>query len=121
MIAAGFNSWCCIVEQNGIWIAVGAGGSKEDQKNGNIKAKIVYQGGKLEAIAAANDFLYCYETEETARKTASWRELPPTESQKNRLPPKLRNDTTITRGDAAAVIAYFLRVEGRIKQLGIRL
>lgn len=120
MITAGFNSWCCIVEQNGIWIAIG-GGKKGNQAIDNIPTRVVYQGGKLEAIAAANDFLYCYETEETARKTASWRELPPTKLQISWLPRKYSNDNTMTRGDAAAILTYSYSAEGQLKRLGIRL
>jgi len=117
LITAGFNSWCCVVEQNGIWIAIG-GSKKADQASGSIPTKVVYKGGKLEAIAAANDFLYCYEDEETAKKTASWRELPPTESQKNWLPIEYRNDNTVTRGDASAIIAYSLQVKPQLQKYG---
>lgn len=117
MIAAGFNSWCCVFEKDNAWLAVG--GSKRDEDTSNIPTKIVYKGGKLEAIAAANDFLYCFEDEDTARKTASWRNLLPSEAQKHYLPANFKKDPSMNRGDAAAIIAYSLRAEPKLKQIGV--
>jgi len=117
MIAAGFNSWCCVFEKEGTWLAVG--GSKRDEDASNIPTKIVYKGGKLAAIAAANDFLYCFEDEETARKTANWRSLLPSEAQRHYLPANFKKDPLMNRGDAAAIIAYSLRAEPKLKQIGV--
>lgn len=117
MIAAGFNSWCCVFEKDSIWIAVGGG--KSDKEESKIPTKVVYQGGKLEAIAAANDFLHLFEDEDTARKTASWRKLLPSEAQRNYLPDEFKKDDLLTRGDAAAIIAYSLTAEHKLKQIGV--
>ena len=49
------------------------------------QTKIVYKGGKLEAIATDN----------------------------------FKKDPSINRGDAAAIIAYSLRAEPKLKQIGV--
>ena len=117
IIAAGFNSWCCVFEKDNTWLAVG--GSKRDEDASYIPTKIVYKGCKLEAIAAANDFLYRFEDEDTAKKTANWRKLLPSEAQKHYLPAKFKKDPLMNRGDAAAIIAYSLRAEPKLKQIGV--
>lgn len=84
----------------------------------NIQARVIYQGGKLEAIAAANDFLSLYEKQETAMKTASWRNEKPTEKQLNLIPRDYRTNNSLTRGDASAIITY-TKVEPKLRELGV--
>jgi hypothetical protein len=84
----------------------------------DIPTRVIYQGGKLEAIAAANDFLSLYEKQETAMKTASWRNEKPTERQLNIIPLSYKGDESLTRGDASAIITY-TKVEPKLKELGV--
>jgi DNA repair protein RadD len=116
-IATGFSSWVYICKKDGVWVAVG--GAKKDELESFIPTKIVYQGEKLEALAAGNDFLCCFEDEEAAKKTASWRTEKPTEKQLNYLPKKYKKVNDLTRGDASAIIAYSLRAKPKLEQLGV--
>jgi len=108
-IATGFSSWVYIYKKDDVWVAVG--GAKKDEPELFIPAKILYQGGKLEALAAGNDFLCCFEDEEAAKKTASWRTEKPTEKQLCYLPKKYKRVNDLTKGDASAIIAYSLKVK----------
>ena len=119
MISAGFNSWCLVYEKDNIWIAIGGG--RESQTDREIPITTIYKGSKLGAIAIANDFLHYFETEEAARKTASWRNSAPSQAQINHLPQKFKGDHSITKGDAAAIIAYAYKVEPKLKECGIEL
>lgn len=112
MIATGFNSWAIVYKEQENWVATGSLKADTD-----TLAKIIYKGNKLEALAAANDFLSCLEDEESAKKTASWRSLMPTENQIRCLPSKYRK-AEINRGDASAIIAYSLKVEPILRQMG---
>ena len=112
MIATGFNSWAIVYKEQEHWVATGSLKADTD-----TLAKIIYKGNKLEALAAANDFLSCLEDEESAKKTASWRSLMPTENQIRCLPSKYRK-AEINRGDASAIIAYSLKVEPILRQMG---
>lgn len=116
MIASGFNSWAIVYKEQSIWIAVC--GTKHSGLESESEPRIIYKGEKLQALAAANDFLSSLEDEESAKKTASWRSLMPTENQMRYLPSKYRK-AEISRGDAAAIIAYSLKVEPKLKQIGV--
>lgn len=126
LLASGFNSWAYIQKKDDIWVAVGGkqdkGYSLNDLENGkvitDIPTRVIYQGGKLEAIAAANDFLSLYEKEETAMKTASWRNQKPTERQLNIIPSCYKADTNLTRGDASSIITY-KKIGSKLRELGV--
>ncbi len=121
LLASGFNSWAYIHRKGDVWVAAGG----PQQKNfinhdsvPDIPTRVIYQGGKLEAIAAANDFLSLYEKQETAMKTASWRNEKPTEKQLNLIPSYYRASNSLTRGDASAIITY-TKIEPKLKELGV--
>ena len=121
LLASGFNSWAYVHRKGDVWFAAGG----PQQKNfinhdsvPDIPTRTIYQGGKLEAIAAANDFLSLYEKEETAMKSASWRNQRPTEKQLNILDSSYKTDTSLTRGDASAIITY-TKIEQKLKQLDV--
>lgn len=126
LLASGFNSWVYVHKKDDIWVTVGGrqdnGYSINDLANGkviiDIPTRVIYQGGKLEAIAAANDFLSLYEKQETAMKTAGWRNQRPTERQLNILPSSYKADISLTRGDASAIITY-TKIEQKLKQLDV--
>lgn len=125
LLASGFNSWAYVHRKGEIWVA--AGGRQErtytlstwdSEPIPDIPMRVIYQGGKLEAIAAANDFLSLYEKQETAMKSASWRNEKPTEKQLNILPLCYKADTRLTKGDASAIITY-TKVEPKLRELGV--
>jgi len=113
MLAAGFNSWCCVFKKDEVWQAVGG------EKNGGmyvIDTQLVYKGGKLQALAAGNDFLYKYETHDSATKVGYWRSELPTKKQRKWLPSEFKGKR-ITKGDASAVLTYRLQAERQIHKL----
>jgi len=126
LLASGFNSWAYVHRKGEIWVA--AGGRQErtytlstwvdNELKPDIPTRVIYQGGKLEAIAAANDFLSLYEKQETAMKTASWRNQKPTEKQLNLIPSCYKTDSSLTRGDASAIITY-TKIEQKLNELGV--
>lgn len=121
LLASGFNSWAYVHMKGDIWVAIG-GPQKKNFINHDsvpdIPTRVIYQGGKLEAIATANDFLSLYEKQETATKSASWRNEKPTERQLNILHSSYKADRNLTRGDASAIITY-TKVEPKLRELGI--
>jgi DNA repair protein RadD len=126
LLASGFNSWAYVHKKGDIWVAAGGRQARtytlsswvDNEPLPDIPTKVIYQGGKLEAIAAANDFLSLYEKQETAMKTASWRNEKPTEKQLNLIPLDYKVNNNLTRGDASAIITY-TKIEQKLNELGI--
>jgi superfamily II DNA/RNA helicase len=126
LLASGFNSWAYIHKKGDVWFAAGGRQTRtytlsswvDNELLPDIPTRVIYQGGKLEAIAAANDFLSLYEKQETAMKTASWRNQRPTEKQLNLIPRDYRTNNSLTRGDASAIITY-TKVEPKLRELGV--
>jgi len=126
LLASGFNSWAYIHRKGDVWVAVGGRQERtytvstwlNNEPLPDIPTRVIYQGGKLEAIAAANDFLSLYEKQETAMKTATWRNEKPTEKQLNLIPSYYRASNSLTRGDASAIITY-KKIEPKLKELGV--
>ena len=114
MIAAGFNSWCCVFKNNDIWLAFGGDKNRKEQ---TIETQLVYKGGKLQALAAGNDFLYQHETNESATKVALWRNEEPTNKQREWLPSKFKKDNKLTRGDAGAILTFEMIAARKLKEL----
>jgi hypothetical protein len=121
LLTSGFNSWAYVCRKGDVWFAAGG----PQQKNfinhdsvPDIPTRVIYQGGKLEAIAAANDFLSLYEKQETAMKSASWRNEKPTEKQLDLIPSGYRTNNSLTRGDASAIITY-TKIEQKLNELGV--
>jgi len=113
MIATGFNSWCCVLKNNDIWISVG-GGKRGSQLS--IETELIHQGEKLQALAAGNDFLYRHETYESATKAGAWRQEKATESQKKWLMSHFKGKK-LSKGEASAVITYNLQASRKISNL----
>ena len=127
LLASGFNSWAYVHRKGDIWVAAGGRQEKtytlsswvDNEPLPDIPTRVIYQGGKLEAIAAANDFLSLYEKQETAMKSASWRNQRPTEKQLNLIIPLgYRANNSLTRGDASAIITY-TKIEQKLNELGV--
>jgi hypothetical protein len=122
LLTSGFNSWAYVCRKGDVWVAVGGAQQKNFINHDSIPdipTRVIYQGGKLEAIAVANDFLSLYEKQETAMKTASWRNEKPTERQLNLITPLgYRANNSLTRGDASAIITY-TKIEQKLNELGV--
>ena len=127
LLASGFNSWAYVHKKGDVWFAAGGRQTRTYTANTwtnnepmpDIPTRVIYQGGKLEAIAAANDFLSLYEKQETAMKSASWRNQRPTEKQLNLIIPLgYRANNSLTRGDASAIITY-TKIEQKLNELGV--
>jgi len=113
MLATGFNSWACVFKNDDIWLAV-CGGKNRD--NNFIETQLVYKGGKLQALAAGNDFLYKHETHNSATKLGYWRNEVPTKKQRKWLPAEFKGKR-ITKGEASAILTYALGAEAQIHEL----
>jgi hypothetical protein len=121
LLASGFNTWSYVHRKGDIWVSVGGAQQKNFMNHDSvpdIPTRVIYQGRKLEAIAVANDFLSLYEKEETAMKSAKWRNEKPTEKQLNLIPRDYRTNNSLTRGDASAIITY-TKVEPKLRELGV--
>ena len=126
LLASGFNSWAYVHRKGDVWFAVGGKQERiytastwvDSEPMPDIPTRVIYQGGKLEAIAAANDFLSLYEKEETAMKSAKWCDEKPTDRQLNIIPVGYKVNNALTRGDASAIITY-TKVEPKLRELGV--
>ena len=102
-MAAGFEVWCCVLEYEGKWIAIGGSKSRTEPV---VDTTILHKGNKLQALAAGNDFMNTHETNDTASKFACWRRTKPTDKQRKWLPPQFKGVRKITKGDASAILTY---------------
>ncbi|WPY01761.1 DEAD/DEAH box helicase (plasmid) [Candidatus Trichorickettsia mobilis] len=119
MIASGFNSWCCILKQNdNSWSTIGGSTKRGEESNRQVPSKVVYSCNKAEAIEVGNDFLYRFEDEEAARKTASWRGMSPSESQLKWLPEKYKASDQLTKGDASNYLTFIFNAQPKLRELG---
>ena len=119
IIAAGFNSWCCVLRRldeesnQEIWLAIG--GSKQGVSN--IPTTILFKGDKLVALARGEDFLNEHETQELASKLGQWRNEKPSKKQKQWLPREFKGNRKLTKGDASAILTYSMLAKNEIAYL----
>ena len=95
-IATGFEAWGGVFYRDGEWYAVG--GRK------NHAVKLLAAGERIVCFAAADDWINLFETESAAHKTKNWLHQPATEKQLRHLPPEYRNDYSLTRYKASALM-----------------
>ena len=112
MMAAGFNVWCCVLEYEGKWFAIGG---RKQSADIELETTIVHKGGKLQALAAGEDFLCKYETHEAASKVGRWRHEKPTTKQRKWLPEQFKGVRKITKGDASAILTYSMQAYNEIR------
>ncbi|ABK45263.1 type III restriction enzyme, res subunit [Magnetococcus marinus MC-1] len=98
MVANGFHAWGGIFFLNGNWHAVG--GAKGQP------TKLLSIGERTICLAAADDWLNESETDESAHKTKSWLNQPPTDKQLQYLPQAMRMDMGLTRYHASALLTF---------------
>ncbi len=77
MIASGFNAWVAVTSKDGKnWYAIG---------NVNKQTKLITITNRIGAIASADEFLRCHETNSSAKKVSLWMNQPSTINQKKIL------------------------------------
>jgi hypothetical protein len=108
LIANGFDAWAGIFFLNGRWHAVG--GTK------GAPARLLGIGERLISIAAADDWLNEHETDVSAHKSRRWLDQLPTEKQLAHLPPEYRQDLSLTRYEASALLTFRFN-RGHIRRL----
>ena len=98
LVANGFNAWGGIFFLNGRWHAVGGGKGQT--------ARLLSIGERTVCLAASDDWLNENETDESAHKTRSWLNQPPTGKQLQYLPVEYRHDHGLTRYRASALLTF---------------
>ena len=73
-------------------------------------------GERTVCLAAADDWLNEHETDESAHKTRRWLNQPATDRQLHYLPPEYRQDFSLTRYQASALLTFRFN-KGAIRQL----
>jgi len=98
LVANGFNAWAGVFFLNGRWY--GVGGLKQQSP------RLIAIGERTVCLAAADDWLNENETDESAHKSRGWLKLQPTEKQLALLPATWRQDYSLTRYHASALITF---------------
>ncbi len=98
LIAQGFEAWAGVFFFGGRWHALGGGK--------NMPPALLRVGERLVCLAAANDWLNTYETDDTAHKSKGWTRQPATDKQLQYLPPQYRTDYSLTRYHASALMTF---------------
>lgn len=98
LIAGGFHAWAGIFFLAGKWHALGGGRG--------LVTRLLSLGERIICLAAADDWLNSYESEDTAHKTKRWLTLPATDKQLSLLPPEYQNDYGLNRYQASALLTF---------------
>ncbi len=98
LVASGFNAWGGIFFLNGRWY--GIGGMQRQRPH------LLAVGERTVCLAAADDWLNQNESDETAHKTRRWLNQSPTDKQLALLPAECRQDFSLTRYQASALLAF---------------
>jgi DNA repair protein RadD len=98
LVACGFHAWAGVFLLDGRWY--GVGGLKQQHP------RLIAIGERIVCLAAADDWLNENETDESAYKSRGWLKLPPTEKQLALLPASCRQDYSLTRYHASALITF---------------
>jgi hypothetical protein len=98
LVANGFNAWGGVFFLKGRWYGIG-GQPKQTPR-------LLALGERTVCLAAADDWLNTHETDESAHKTRSWLNQPPTDKQLSYLPAAFRQDYGLTRYQASALLTF---------------
>ena len=96
-VASGFHAWSGAFFLDGRWYTVGGRSKRQPH--------LLAIGERSVCLAAADDWLNEYETDESAHKTRGWLRQPPSDRQLAYLPPEYRNDFGLTRYHASALLS----------------
>jgi DNA repair protein RadD len=97
-MAVGFNAFAGVFLLNKNWHAIGSN---------NFGIEVLFSGTKQICLASADDFLNDNETEDNAHKSNKWLSQLASIKQINCLPEKYRNDFSLTKYKAAALLKFF--------------
>lgn len=98
LVASGFNAWGGIFFLNGRWHSVGG--------LNRATPHLLAIGDRTVCLAAADDWLNQNETDESAHKSRRWLNQSPTDKQLALLPGESRQDLSLTRYQASALLAF---------------
>ncbi|MFA7587907.1 MAG: hypothetical protein WCY11_17225, partial [Novosphingobium sp.] len=98
LLANGFHAWAGVFFLNGRWYGIGGQSRKP--------AHLLAVGERSICLAAADDWLNTYESDESAHKSRAWLRQPPTDKQLAFLPPAYRTDYGLTRYHASALLSF---------------
>ncbi len=98
LVANGFNAWAGVFFLNGRWYGVGGAQKKP--------ARLLSVGENMVCLASADDWLNENESDESAHKTRTWLNQPPTDRQLAFLPAEHRMDFSLTRYRASALLTF---------------
>jgi hypothetical protein len=98
LVATGFNAWGGVFYLGGRWHAVGGGKQ--------TPPRLLGIGERSVCLAQADDWLNTHETADSAHKSKRWLNEPPTPAQLKYLPIEHRNDYSLTRYQASALLAF---------------
>jgi superfamily II DNA or RNA helicase len=98
LMATGFSAWAGVFYLNGQWFAVGGGKG--------LGTHLLSIGARTLGIAAADDWLNEYESEEAARKSRNWLSQSVTQQQLKYLPTEYQRDFGLTRYQASCLITF---------------
>lgn len=98
LVANGFTAWGGIFFLHGRWHALG--GAK------GLPTRLLSVGERTVCLAAADDWLNENESDESAHKTRAWLNQPATTKQLQYLPERYRNDYSLTRYQASALLTF---------------
>jgi len=120
MIAAGFNSWCCLLNRGKTWIAAFGLTRKGMQEGYDMPTQVIFEGSKTEAMTVADDFLHRFEAEDTSGKLVGWKHAPASESQLKWVPKEYKKKRKpLTKGDASNYLAFAFNAEPELKKMGL--
>lgn len=86
LVATGFDSWAGIFSTNGEdWYALGQMQKTEEHPRPRIET--IYIGGRVQALAAADDYLRTHEQNKASKKNRRWLDDPATDRQMELLQP----------------------------------
>ncbi len=108
LMATGFNAWGGVFFLNGRWFAVGGGKG--------LQARLLALGDRTICLAHADDWLNANESQDSAHKSRRWLREPPTERQLQFLPPQYRQDFSLSRYQASALLSFQFN-KGTIRRL----
>lgn len=98
LVAAGFSAWGGVFYLGGRWHAVGGGRQ--------TPPRLLGIGERTVCLAQADDWLNTHESADSAHKSKRWLNEPPTPAQLKYLPAQHRNDYSLTRYQASALLAF---------------
>lgn len=99
LLACGFNAFAGLFFLNGHWYSVG-------YTDHNNRLRLLAQGERTNCLAAADDFLNNYETDESAHKSKRWLDEAPTEKQLALLPGEYRMDLGLNKYHASSLLKF---------------